>query len=160
MFGQELAIQELEPADFQACDEVGERDLGCVARAAEHALAEEGGAQPHAIQAADELIVLPGLDRMGVTASVQFGISCLDIGIDPCIGTARGRFGAVRDDVAKRFIDRDGIAIGPDRLGERMREMEAVEGQHAALLGLDPEDIVRVARARHREDPDGVSAQQ
>jgi len=160
MFGQELAIQQLEPADLEARDEMRERDLGCVTRAAEHALPEEGRTQPHAIEAADELVVLPGFDRMRVAAAMQFGIGRLDIGIDPGIWAARGRLRAMRDDPAERLVDRDRIAIRPDRLGERMRKVETIERKHAALLRLDPEDVVRIARARHREDSDGVSTQQ
>jgi len=160
MFGQKLAIQQFEPAGLEARDQMRERDLGGVPCAAEHAFAEEGRAQPHAIEAADELVVLPGFDRMGVTAPVQFGISGFDIGVDPGVGAARGRLRAMRHDFAERLVDGDGVAIRPDRLGERMREMETIEREHAALLRFDPEDIVRIARARHREHPDGVSAQQ
>jgi hypothetical protein len=66
MLGHELAVEQLEPADDQPGDQPGERHLGRVAPGREHALAEEGGAEPHAVQAADQLAILPCLDRMGV----------------------------------------------------------------------------------------------
>jgi len=160
MLGQELAIQEFEPADLQTCDQIRKRDLGCVARAAEHALPEEGRAEPHTIEPADQLVVPPGLNRMRIAAPVQFGISDLDIRVDPGVGAARGCLGAMRYDLAECLVDGDRVAIRPDRLGERVREVEAVERQHTALLGFDPEHVGGIARARHREHPDGVSAQQ
>jgi len=160
VIGQELAVEQFEAADLQPRDQMRERDLGCIARAAEHALAEKGRAQPHAIQPANYLAVLPGLDRMRIAAPVELGISDLDIGIDPGIRTTRGRLRAMRDDFAEGAVDGDGIAIRPDRLGKRVRKMESVERQHTALLGFDPKDIVGIARARHREYPDRVSAQQ
>jgi hypothetical protein len=67
VLGHELAVEKREIADAQTGDEPGERDFGCVAHAAEHALAEEGAAELHAIEAADQLIAVPDLDRMRVT---------------------------------------------------------------------------------------------
>jgi len=95
---------------------------------------------------------------MRIAAAMQLGISDLDIGIDPGVRAARGRLGTVRHHRAEGAVDRHRITVRPDRLGERVREVEAVERQDAALLGFDPEDVVGIAGARHREYPDGVSA--
>jgi len=160
MLGQELAVEQFESADLQARDQISERDLGRVIGAAEHALAEKGAAQPHAVEAADQLVARPGFDRMGIAAAMQLRISDLDIGIDPGVGAACGRLGTVRHHRAEGAVDRHRITVRPDRLGERVREVEAVEREDATFLGLDPEDVVGIAGARHREYPDGVSAQQ
>src|SRR3546814_15759657 len=45
--------------------QVRQRHLAGIAGAAEHGFAEEGGAQRHAIEAADQLVALPAFDRMG-----------------------------------------------------------------------------------------------
>jgi hypothetical protein len=66
MPGHELGIEQCEPAIFEPCHEIDERDLARVSLAREHALAEEGAAQMHAIEAARKLTVPPDLDSMGV----------------------------------------------------------------------------------------------
>ena len=57
MLGHELAVKQREIADLEPGDEPGERDLRRVARAAEHAFAEEGTAELHAIEPTDEFAV-------------------------------------------------------------------------------------------------------
>ncbi len=94
MIGLELAIEQAEAPHLQPRDEMRQRDLRGIAHPAEHALAEEGRPQPHAIEPADEPIALPRLDRVRIAASVELGIGALDIGIDPSIGPAGRRLGA------------------------------------------------------------------
>src|SRR5262245_20666844 len=60
----ELRIEELEAASFQARHQMDKRHLAGVGRAREHAFAEEGGADPHPVETADQLFILPALDRM------------------------------------------------------------------------------------------------
>ena len=50
MIGHELAVEQGEAADLEARDQPGERDLRRVGRAAEHAFAEKGAAEAHAIE--------------------------------------------------------------------------------------------------------------
>src|SRR5437868_13216444 len=91
MVGHELAIEQAEIADLEPSDEPGERDLRGVPFAAEHALAEEGAAQLHAIDSADEVGAVPDLDRMGMARRVQSEHRPLDVGVDPrllAVGTA------------------------------------------------------------------------
>src|SRR6185312_17177837 len=83
MLGHELAIEKREIADLQARDQPGERDLGCVGPAAEHAFAEKGAAELHAIEAADQVVRLPYLDRMGVAGAVERDHRVLELGVDP-----------------------------------------------------------------------------
>jgi len=67
MLGHELAIEQREVPRLEAGDQPRQRHLGCIARPAEHAFAEEGAAQLHAVKTADQLAALPDLDRMGMT---------------------------------------------------------------------------------------------
>ena len=66
MVGHELAVEKREIAGLQPSDEPGQRDLGCIRHPAEHAFAEEGAAELHAVKAADQRGRYPDLDRMGV----------------------------------------------------------------------------------------------
>jgi len=126
MIGNELAIEQLEPSHFQARDQIGERHFGGVARAAEHAFAEEGAGQLDAVEPADQRIILPAFDRMGMAAFVERSIGPFNFGIDPGVRAIWRRLGAAAHDVAKRLISGDAEASGADRLRQRAREMEAV----------------------------------
>jgi hypothetical protein len=59
MLGHELAVEQGEAADDQPRDQPGERYLRGVGPRREHAFAEEGGAQPDAVEPADELAFQP-----------------------------------------------------------------------------------------------------
>ena len=121
MGGEELAVEQAEPAHPEPRDEISERDLGGVAGAAEHALAEEGRAEPDAVEAADQAVVLPALDRMGVAAIVELGIGGLDLGVDPGVGPVRGGRGAGRNGGGEGAVGGDREAVRAQRLGERPR---------------------------------------
>jgi len=160
VIGDELAIEQAETSGLEPRHQPGESDLRSVALAAEHALTEEGAAQPDAVEPAHQLSVVPAFDRMGVAAPVEIGIGGFDRRIDPGVGAALRALGALRDHLPKSAIDGDGEAVRTDRLGQRPRQAEAVDRQYAALLGFDPIDVVGRATVRHREDTDGIGAQQ
>lgn len=67
MSGDELGVEQREAAIFQTGDEIDQRDLAGVPRCGEHAFAEEGAAQMDAVKAADQLALLPDLDRVAMT---------------------------------------------------------------------------------------------
>jgi hypothetical protein len=131
MIGDELAIEQREAADPQSCDEMGERDLGGIGYAAEHALAEKGAAERDAIKPADQraanLTSRPDLDRMGMTVTMEDAVSLFDLRVDPGFRTSLGRFRATFDDTREGAIGGHGKAIGAQRFAQRMREMEAVQ---------------------------------
>src|SRR3712207_9124394 len=66
-----LCRSEDEAAGAEAGDELDQGHLAGVARAGEHALAEEGSTQPDAVETADEPAVLPGLNAVGVAPAVD-----------------------------------------------------------------------------------------
>ncbi|MGY4288586.1 hypothetical protein ACVWXO_007806 [Bradyrhizobium sp. LM2.7] len=45
-------------------DQMHQRHLGGIARGVKHAFAEEGTPEAHTIEAADEIVALPGLDAV------------------------------------------------------------------------------------------------
>ena len=65
MRGDELGVEQPEPAEAQPRDEVHQRHLRGVAREAEHALAEEHAADGDAIEAADQVAVAGGSPPSG-----------------------------------------------------------------------------------------------
>jgi len=164
VIGDELAIEQLEAADPQACHQMRQPDLRGVAHPAEHALAEIGAAERHAVEAADQRAAdvarAPDLDRMGVAVAVQDVVGLLDLAVDPGLGAIARRLRAVAHHLGEGTIGGHREAIRAQRLPQRVGEVEAVERQHAALLGLDPEDVGGVAAVRHREHAHRISAQQ
>jgi hypothetical protein len=83
VIGHELAVEQGKIPGFQSGDEPGQRDLGRVGRATEHAFAEEGPAELHAIKPADEIAFAPYLDRMGMTRAVERKHGALELRVDP-----------------------------------------------------------------------------
>lgn len=94
MIGLKLAIEQRKAACFQSRDEPGQRDLGGVGRAADHAFAEKGAAEREAIEPADQSIAVPAFDRMRIAQSVEGDEHVLDRMVDPGIGAVGGRLSA------------------------------------------------------------------
>ena len=73
MAGDELRVEQLEAPKFEPRDEIDERDLARVARSREHALAEEGAAEMHAVKPADQFAALPDFDRVAMAEREELG---------------------------------------------------------------------------------------
>jgi len=70
MVGHELAIEQREPGEFQPRDEVSERDLRRVGRAADHRFAEKRSAQRHPVKSADQIFIAPAFDAVRMTVGM------------------------------------------------------------------------------------------
>jgi len=123
MIGDELAVEQGEPAEAEPRHEPGECDLRRVCTTGEHAFAEECAAQTDAVEAAGERVAVPAFDRMGVTGIVERAIGLLDHRIDPGFRPV----GAGADDIGERGIARHTEAIGAHCLAQRASEAEAIE---------------------------------
>jgi hypothetical protein len=156
VLGHELAVEQREAADLEPGDQPRERNLRCVGPAAEHALAEEGPAQFHAIEAADERAIAPDFDGMSVTGGVKRMHRPLEFGIDPGFLAV----GASGDDAAEIGIARHREAARPQRSSKRAGQMEPIERQDRAIARLDPEQLGGIAAVGHREDARCVTLQQ
>lgn len=89
------------------------RDLGRIAAPAEHRLAIHCAAKRHAIQAADQLTIDPGLDTVGLSFPVQSKVGLLHLWHDPGAGvrsTTRRR-STMLDHLRKCRIEPD-LAVG------------------------------------------------
>ena len=156
MIGHELAVEQPVSPHPEPRDQPGERHLGRVGRAREHALAEEGGAERHPVQAADQHPVAPAFDRTGVAELVEPHIALLDLAVDPGLVA----LGAAPHDLPEGCVAGHLEPAGAQSLPERAREAEAVERQDRPPTRLDPEHLGGVAAVGHREHPDRIGAQQ
>lgn len=94
MRGDELAVEQLPAAGAKPRDEMRERDLRCVANAADHRFAEKGAAQRDAVQAADQFAHLPAFDAVRMAEAEQPVVTRLDHRVDPRRRPVVGGLGA------------------------------------------------------------------
>ena len=66
MLGDILGVEQFETARDQPRHQMHQRHLGGVAGAMKHALAEKRAAEADAVQAADQVVILPDLDAVAV----------------------------------------------------------------------------------------------
>ena len=155
------ASSRLESAGVEPCHEVHECHLAGIGDAGEHALAEEDGTDPHAIEAAHELAVLPAFDAVAETGAMQLRVERLRM--RPLIQVAlrpAGPRGAGRNHGSEVGVDADLERMPLHRLAQRMRYAQTLEGDDPALVGLNPVERVVFGAFRHREDPGGIGPQQ
>ena len=81
----------VKPRSLQPLDQMDQADLRGVALAREHAFAEEGAAERHAVEAADQPAVAPGFDRVAVAAPEELDIGLADRRVDPGVAAALAR---------------------------------------------------------------------
>ncbi len=160
MRGNELAVEQSPSACNQPRDEVRERDLRCVARAADHRFAEEGAAERHAIEAAGELAVQPHLDAVCMTELEQPLVARLDDGVDPRRRPVVGGLGAERHHLAEDGVGGDAETVGDEDLLQAAREVKAVQRQDRAQPWFDPMDRRIVRAVGHREKTLRIGAEQ
>src|SRR6266849_2016065 len=108
------------------------RNLGSVARAMEHALAEECAAKRHPIKTADQRLAVIHLQTMAMTALVELAIKLLDTGVDPGARTARPGLCAALEHGVEIAIDGDGETVGAHGAGQPRGHVKAVERDDAA----------------------------
>jgi len=156
MFGHELAVEKREIADLEARDERSEGDLRGVGPAAEHALAEEGAAELHAIESADQLFVLPDFNRMRMARGVKRKHGFLELGIDPRLFA----ISAGGDHGRKIAVVTDAEPAQAERSPERARQVKSFDRNDRPVPRLDPEQLIRIAAVRHRENARGIALEQ
>ena len=139
MVGDELGVQQHEAASEQPPHQMHQGDLGGVGTPAEHALAKERAAERNAVKAADQFATGPGLDAMGMAAAVQIHEKILNFVIYPGGPAPRGGRGAGRHDSFESAVDDDLVSLPAHGAAQAAGEVKAVEGQNAALFGIDPE---------------------
>src|SRR5712692_2369855 len=114
----------------------------------EHALGHEGGPQRHAVAAADEPPVAPGLHAVGLTRAMQRPVDLDEVLGDP---RALRPVAAGAHHALEVRVDPDLEAAEPESALERARAVEAVEGNDGPRIGPEPEHLTR-AFVGHGED--------
>ena len=163
----ELAIEQCRPAAPQRRDQPGQRDLRGIRDPAEHALAAKYPVKTDAVEAADQFITLPALQRMGMAKPVQVQITRDDPLADPALATGGvilglggARRGAGLHDFAKGFIAAHAKAPAPQGSRQRARAAEVVERQDRAGIRLDPEYVGIIPAVGHRKDAAAIGEHQ
>ncbi len=161
MVGEELRVEQPIAAEPQPRDEMHQRDLRGIARAMEHALAEERRAEAHAVEAADQRVAVIDLDGVAMPDVEQPAIELADRRVDPGARALRAGLRAAVDHGFEVAVahDLDSDVLRTVRASRR-RHMEAVERNDAALFRLDPEQRRVVGILRHREDAARIGLEQ
>ena len=160
VIGHVLGVEQLESADLEPGHEMHERDLGRVARAMEHALAEERPPERDPVEPADQRVALVDFEAVAMAALVELAIEHADARIDPRARPAVASLRATFQHAVEVAVDGDGEAVGTHRSGEPRGNMKAIERNDAAHLRLDPVEG-RVLRAvRHGKDAAGIGLEQ
>jgi hypothetical protein len=152
-----LRVQQTIAADAQARDEVHEGDLACVARGAEHALAEEGGAERDAVEPAHQRVARPALHAVRLPPQEELAVEGLDRRVDPGVGAVGADARALGDDLLEGGVDADLERIATHRAGEPARDVQIVQREDSPALGVDQEDALVVPAVGHREDAVAVA---
>ena len=156
----ELGVEEHEAARLQPLDQPDEADLRGVALTREHAFAEEGAAERHAVEPADETLALPCLDSVAVAEAEKLAIGLANRPVDPGALAVFALFRAAFDDRLEIGIEGDAERFPPHRLFEASRHVEAVERNDAARFGAHPEDFGIVGAFGHGKDPRRICLEQ
>ncbi len=160
MGSDELAVEQPGPGKAQRHHQPGQRHLGRVGHAAEHAFAAEYPGEADPVKPTNQRIAFPAFDRMGMAQPVEVLVAGGDSPADPAFGMAGARRGAGGHYLGEGRVAGDAELVLRQHLGERARAVEMVERQDRPLLRLDPEDIGIIARIRHREYPAAIGGQQ
>jgi len=83
MIGQKLGIEKFKAIALEARHQMHQRDLGGIGLNGKHAFAEKDAGQMQAIEAADQLVIAPGLDRVDMAGIEQRAIEPADFLVDP-----------------------------------------------------------------------------
>lgn len=160
MRGDELAIEQFPAAGAEPRDEVRQRDLRRVTRAADHRFAEKGAPERHPVEPARKLAVQPAFDAMRVAELEQPVVARPDDGVDPRRRPVVGGRGAQRDHVGKGGIGRDAKAVRHDDFFQAVRQVKVVERQDRAQSRFDPMDRRVVRPVGHRENALRIGAEE
>jgi hypothetical protein len=160
VLGHELAVEQFRAAAPQRRHQPGQRNLRSVGDPAEHRFAAEHPVETHAVKSANQLAVLPALDRMGQAKQVEDPVARLDPVADPGFLRFAARRGAGLHHPVEAGVAGHGKASAPQGAGQRARTAEAIERQDRAAARLDPEDFRIVPRIGHRENPVAIGQHQ
>jgi hypothetical protein len=156
----ELRIEHTEAAFRQPRDEMHERNFRRVGLTMKHAFAEKCRAKMDAVESPHKRTVGPAFHRVNMAKVEELAIKPSYAPIDPRLVAALIGGGAGIDHRIEVAIDFDLETIAADRFGKAFRDNKSIERKNATGLRIDPEKIVVRGAFRHREEADGIGAQQ
>jgi hypothetical protein len=161
MGGQELAVEQGEALGLERCNQMDQCDLGGIARAGKHALAEECRSKPHSIKAAYQgSRLIANFQTVGMAAPVQGRIQRLDRLVDPGVKTSRRCRRTSCQHSLEIGVGGNLIRLPAHRPGQPAWNVEAVERQDPPVQGIDKEQPGIIAPVRHGENPACIAIQQ
>src|SRR5580693_4497040 len=108
MFGHILGVEQFEAARDQPRYQMNQRHLRGVAGAMKHALAKEGAAEADPVQSADQFVMVPDFNAVGMPELVQPDIEVANPRVDPGVVAAGLRRGAAGYHGLEGGVDGDG----------------------------------------------------
>ena len=136
----DLAVDDPAAARLEKMRETGEGDLGRIGGAAEHALAEEGAADAHAVQAAGQApLPVPGLDAVGVAGVVERPVGGHHARRDPGPVLAGARGGTGLHHLAEAGVHGEPEALPAQRAAQAAGAVEFGGKQHQPWIRCPPE---------------------
>ena len=122
----------------------------------EHAFTKNPMPEVHQVQAANEHVVLPDFNAVGVTGLVQIFVSRLHALNNPSALLPRSwRAGTSADDLVKSLVDAEPVFTAglpaSDGLSQATAQLEAFNLQNHARIGRPPQNGLLLAEPR--KDP-------
>src|SRR5262252_10736018 len=106
-----------------------------------HTLGHEGAAQDHAIGAAGQSPLAPGLHAVRRARPVKRAINLDEALVDP---RSFGSIGAAAHHTLEVRVEADLEVAATDGAGEGARDVKAVEGNDGTRVGTEPEHLTRL----------------
>jgi len=159
MRGRQLAIDSKESLSPEGPHEGDKGDFGGIGRAMKHRFAKEKCPETHAVQAANQVIVLPALNRVRIPLTMQalVGFDHLqgDPGLLPFVLANPGTGG---DDLAEGPVKSYTVSTPAHGSGETAGDMELFGKEDTTRIRRPPEKGIVVIEPG--EYPHGVGQQQ
>ncbi len=156
VLGDELRVEQAKAPISEPRNKVDESDLAGVRLVREHALAEKGPSECNPVKTSNELAVLPALYGMAKAHIEKLGVEFADALVDPGRAAASPRGCAAFDNALVVAIEANLELVLLDNAGEPLGNVDVIEGQDSAPLGLDPVKGRVACAFGHGEDAAGI----
>jgi len=138
MIGQELGVEQAEPAIFKSCRQVNEGNFAGISCSREHAFTEECAGEPDAIEPSHYFVAAPDFHGMAAPEFEQFSIKRAYAIVYPRAFPPGSGFGAAFYDSFKIIIDTHFELFLADGTGEAPGDMYGVERQDPSAFRFNP----------------------
>ena len=137
----DLAVDEGAPLRLQGGNQLRKGALAGVRFCREHGFPEEAGPYRHAIESADQPVVKPRLDRVGVSRLMEGDVCQLDLGGDPGAGLVRTLdASALSNDICKTGVYRVGEGFLFQNALQAFRDLKFSRVEDEARVRRPPDE--------------------